>query len=338
MTNYPEAEQIRQIIDSADDLVIVQADNPDSDSLASALAMEHILGDLGKKIHLYCGVDIPSYLRHMKGSDRVRHELPHKFDASIIVDTSSDSLLGQLAKNGQKSWLASKPSIVLDHHATEPTIKFAKIICNHPAAATGEVIFELSQQLGWSLSPEAKKLLAMAIMGDSLGLTSESTSARTIHIVAELVEGGVSLTELEAARRSSMRRESELVHYKGLLLQRVEFHYDEKIATITIPWEEIEKYSPLYNPPMLVLDDMRLAKNTEVAVAFKLYNDGKITVKIRCNYGYGIADKLAEHFGGGGHPYAAGFKIIDSRSYEDIKNETIRVASKLLDGQEGTIN
>jgi len=121
------------------------------------------------------------------------------------------------------------------------------------------------------------------------------------------------------------------VHYKGRLLERVEFHDNNRIASITIPWEEIEKYSPLYNPPMLVLDDMRLAKGTAIAIAFKLYTDGKVTAKIRCNYGFAIADKLAEHFGGGGHPYAAGFKIVDGRSYQDIKTETIEHASELLD-------
>jgi phosphoesterase RecJ-like protein len=82
---------------------------------------------------------------------------------------------------------------------------------------------------------------------------------------------------------------------------------------------------------MLVLDDMRLAKNTQVAVAFKTYHDGKVTAKIRCNFGYAVADKLAEHFGGGGHAYAAGFKIQDGRSYEQIRKEFISEASKMLD-------
>ena len=81
---------------------------------------------------------------------------------------------------------------------------------------------------------------------------------------------------------------------------------------------------------MLVLDDMRLAKNTQIAIAFKTYRDGKVTGKIRTNYGIGIADKLAEHFGGGGHAYAAGFKIQDGRAYEDIKREFIDLTSKLL--------
>jgi len=80
--------------------------------------------------------------------------------------------------------------------------------------------------------------------------------------------------------------------------------------------------------------DMRLAKNTKIVIAFKVYDDGKITAKIRCNYGFGVGDKLAEHFGGGGHPYAAGFKITDGRGFETIKKETIETAVKLLSDRE----
>jgi phosphoesterase RecJ-like protein len=331
MTTYPQLRKIKQIIDEAKKIVVVQADNPDADSLASSLALEHVLGDLKKEVYLYCGVDLPSYLKYLPGSDRISQELPKQFDASIIVDTSSDSLLEQLNRSGHKSWLAAKPSIVIDHHTTEASISFASVMFVHPAVATGELVYELAAQLNWPLNSEAKKMLAVAILSDSLGLVSESTTARSVHIIGELVEGGVSLAELESLRRETLRRNPELIHYKGRLLQRVEFHDSGRVATVTIPWEEIEKYSPLYNPSMLVIDDMRLAEDTKVAVAFKLYPDGKVTAKIRTNYGFAIADKLAENFGGGGHPYAAGFKVTDGRGYEEVKKELIETASQLLD-------
>jgi nanoRNase/pAp phosphatase (c-di-AMP/oligoRNAs hydrolase) len=83
---------------------------------------------------------------------------------------------------------------------------------------------------------------------------------------------------------------------------------------------------------MLVMDDMRMTTGTHIAIAFKTYgNSDRITAKIRANQGYDIAGKLAEHFGGGGHAYASGFKIQDGRSFADVKAECIQVASKLLD-------
>lgn len=328
------ASDVQKIIGESNKIVIVQADNPDVDSLASALALEQILGDLGKDPLLYCGVDLPSYMSYLPGSDRVTTQLPKQFDLGIIVDTSSDTLLEQLRLRGQRGWLAAKPCLIIDHHATAPTIDFAELSYIDTAVSTGELIYRLAKELDWPLSLQAKDFIAMSILSDSLGLTSEATTAEAIRVIADLVEGGVKMAELENARRASMRREPELIHFKGRLLQRVQFHDNDRITTLEIPWEEIEKYSPLYNPSMLVIDDMRLGKDTAMAICFKIYRGSKITAKIRCNYGKGVADKLAEHFGGGGHAYAAGFKITDGRSFELVKSECLSVAAKLLDGLE----
>ena len=323
-------KQLKLLVDAAQSVVVMQADNPDGDSLASALALEQILGDLGKEPFLYCGVDMPTYLRHLPGWDRVSNELPNKFDLSIIVDTSSLSLFGNLEKSGQKQWVSSKPCIVIDHHDVKASIPFATLLINEPVVATGQILYEIAQELDWPLSQTAKEMIATSIMSDSLGLVSEGTTARTIHIIGELVEAGVSLSALDDARRQSMRKHPSLLPYKGELLKRVEFHNDNRIATITIPWEEIERYSSLYNPSMLVLDEMRMVEGTDIGIAFKVYHDGKVTAKIRANYGIGIANRLAEHFGGGGHAYAAGFKITDGRAFNEIKADCIRVTAELL--------
>lgn len=333
MLKYPEAKPIGEIITAAQKIVIIQADNPDSDSLASALALEHILGDLGKDPYLYCGVDVPSYLHYLAGWDRVSRDMPSQFDASIIVDTSSLSLLEQLNKTGAKPWVAAKPCIILDHHDTKSSIDFAKVTCQPVAVSTGEVIYELAGQLNWPLNDHAKDMIATSIMSDSLGLISDGTSARSIAIISELVEQGVSLAKLDDARRQLMRKSPELNTYKGQLLQRIEYFHDNQIATVTIPWSEIEKYSPLYNPSMLVIDDMRMTEGTDLAIAFKVYQDGHVTAKIRANYGRGVAAKLAEAFGGGGHPYASGFKTTKSTSVQQLQADCVELAHHLLTEQ-----
>lgn len=331
MTTYPESSQIADLIDGAHNIVIMQADNPDGDSLGSALALEQILGGIGKEPYLYCGVHVPDYLHHMPGWDRVSNELPPSFDLSIIVDTSADSLFETLNQTADRAKLNHKPCIVLDHHAVEPNIPYATVVLSARAVATGEVIYELATQLNWQLNLTAKNMVAVSIMADSLGLTSEGTSARSIHIIGELVDGGVSIAELENERRELMRKDPAIVAYKGALLQRIEYFADGRIAVIHIPWEEIEKYSHAYNPSMLVMDDMRFTTGVDVAIAFKTYKDGKITGKVRCNFGKTIAADLAKQFGGGGHPYASGFKLTNGKPYDTVKTEVVQAATELLD-------
>ncbi|MGH7237881.1 MAG: DHH family phosphoesterase, partial [Candidatus Saccharimonadales bacterium] len=229
------------------------------------------------------------------------------------------------------SVLRSQPLIIIDHHQSDASIDFASVRLNAAtAAATAEVIYELARQLNWEIPLTGLKPMAAAILSDSLGLTADYTSARTVHIIGEMVQAGVSLSSLENARRETSRKSPELVHYKGELLQRIEYFDNDSVAMVVIPWSEIETYSPLYNPPMLALEDMRLTTNTKVALALKLYPNGQVTAKIRSNYGSPVAAKLAEHFGGGGHDYASGFKLANCSDVDELKSAILGVCRELL--------
>jgi bifunctional oligoribonuclease and PAP phosphatase NrnA len=324
-------QEFINVLKKAEHIVVIQADNPDGDSLASSLTLEALLGNLAKKVTLYCGVEIPSYLRYMSGWDRIVHELPKKFDLSIIVDTSAVSLLESLGKSGELSWLRTKPCAILDHHATKPTIDFATVTINEDTVSTGELIYNIASEAGWEINNAMGELITYSILSDSLGLTSEAVKASSVKVLAELIENGVNLAKLDNERRKLQRKSAELTAYKGRLLQRIEYEAGGRLALLHIPWEEIEKYSYAYNPSMLVIDEMRMVEGVNLAIAFKTYPDGKVTAKIRSNYGIQIANTIAERFGGGGHVYAAGFKIVDGHSYNQIKSECIKLVSELLD-------
>lgn len=320
----------KQLLDSAQKIVIIQADNPDGDSLASSLAIEEVLSMAGKQVVMYCGVEIPGYLRYMNGWERVVHDLPNQFDLSIVVDTSALTLLETLQKSNQLGWIKAKPCAVIDHHATEQTIDFARVSIIEEAVSTGELLMMIFNDLEIEISQTAAEFLAYSILSDTLGLTGESVSSQTFKHMAELLDRGVSIAKLDDARRSLNKKSSRILEYKGSLLQRVLYSEDGRVAYIIIPWEEIERYSHEYNPSILVLDEMRMVENVQAAIAFKTYPDGKITAKIRTNYGYPVANKIAENFGGGGHSYASGFKITNGKNLETVKSDCIAFANKLV--------
>lgn len=329
---HAEVEQIRAIVADAQRIVVLQADNPDADSLGSALALENMLGTLGKAVYLYCSVDMPSYLRYLPGWDRVLNELPKQFDASIIVDASTLTLFERLQTSGQLHWLATKPAIVLDHHATvDNRLDLRGITLRSTEdSSTGELVYRIAHELGWPLDTTTGEYLMTAILGDTQGLSNDLAKPGTYRAMAELVELGVNRPLLEERRREYGKMPAEIFQYKAALISRTEFTAEGRIASVDIPQEEITKYSPKYNPVPLIHGDMLNTQNVAIAIVFKHYDDGRITGSIRCNNGYAVADKLAEHLGGGGHAYASGFKIVQGRPFNEVRSECLAFATELL--------
>jgi phosphoesterase RecJ-like protein len=303
-------DEILEEISEAEKILIIQGENPDGDSLASALALEEILESADKQVVLYCAVDMPRHLRFLSGWDRVTNELPSNFDLTLIVDTSSESLLERTLTDSQTPILRSRPMVILDHHDMEGTIPFHTLqLESSISSSTGELIQYLFGESDYSISLNAKKLLTTSIMFDTRGLTTDSATAETIRLVADYVESGVSLSELDDNRLLMNKRDLDITQLKGRLLERIEVFEDVGLASVDISWDEIEAYSDRYNPSILVLDEMRLINGVDIAIAYKTYPDGKILAKIRSNRNAPYAAELATIFGGGGHPNAAGFKL-----------------------------
>lgn len=328
---------IKPLITDAQKIVVIQAENPDGDSLGSALALEEILGDLGKDVVLYCAIDMPKYLRYIRGWDRVVKDWPTDREVAIIVDTSSALLLHDaLATPGVSSFLESHPVVVLDHHAeVESDLPFTHELINDlQAIAAGQVVYNLAIDAGWDINPQAAENMFAGMQSDSLGLTTQNVDGAAYSVAAELVKLGANPSELENRRREYMKKPADILAYKGELIGRIEYLLDGKLATVHIPWEDIEQYSDRYNPSVLVLDEMRLVDTVQIAVAIKTYPDGKLTGKIRANIP--IGGTVAGYFGGGGHDYASGFKVFEN--YDTIMQELVTAVDKALTDYEASIS
>ncbi len=329
-------DSILPLIQENQKFVIIQAENPDGDSLGSSLALEELLGEAGKDVTLYCAIDIPKYMHYIQGWDRVVKDWPTDRDVAIIVDTSAEALIQQALKQpGVRHFLESHPVILIDHHATEGDLPFDTISYVDPkAVATSEILYRLAKEAGWTITPSAAESMFVSIQADSLGLSTPSTTADSYQVAAELVALGANPSEVENRRREYMKKPADILKYKGELIGRIEYHLDGRLTTVHIPWAEIEEYSDRYNPSVLVLEEMRMVENVEVAVAIKTYPDGKLTGKVRVNAP--IADRIAGFFGGGGHQYAAGFKVFET--YDTILNELINATDKAITDYESSIS
>ena len=305
---------------------IIQAENPDGDSLGSAIALDYLLADRAST--LYCPVDIPKYLRYFPDWSRVTNEFDFRADGYIIVDTASTILLSKLLDDPAiKNRLYHTPVLVIDHHETPDDLDFPHqaIIETRPACA--DLIFQIAQANHFNLPQPAAEALYAGISSDTLGLVSASVTSDTMRTMAALIDLGVSPAVLDERRREFMKKSPRILDYKADLIKRVEYSLDGRLATVHIPFEEIQQYSDEYNPNVLILEELRLVEHVEVAVAIKTYPDGKLTGKIRTSVP--IADQIAGYFGGGGHPYAAGFRTYDT-TYDATVADLISMLPPLL--------
>ncbi len=321
-------EKFSNFIKDKQHICVIQAENPDGDSLGSALALEEALDD--KEISLYCPVDIPKYMRYFEGWSRVEIEFPYKADAFIIVDTASSTLLSKLLDDAAiRNCLYTAPVLVIDHHETAPDLDFDHEEIIEPVSSCALLLYRIFKDQNVTINAQCAENLLYGIESDTLGLTSQSTTAEDYRAAAELIDLGAKVADMEERRRDYMKKSARILDYKADLIKRVEYHLDGRLATVLIPFEDIQEYSDEYNPNVLILEELRLVEGVEIAVAIKTYPDGKLTGKIRASKP--IADQLAAFFGGGGHPYAAGFRIYED--YETTLPELIGATLKLLDQQ-----
>lgn len=310
-------------------ICVIQAENPDGDSLGSAIALDYLLPE--KEISLYCPIDIPKYLHYFSDWSRVTNEFDFKADGYIIVDTAAEVLLSKLLDDTAiRNRLYSAPVLVIDHHETEDDLNFPheSIIEVRPACA--ELIYKIAKKNKIGIEKEAAEAIFQGILSDTLGLTSVSMTAETFDIAGELTRLGADVSVLEDRRREFMKKSPRILDYKADLIKRIEYYLDGELAVVHIPWDDIREYSDEYNPNVLILEEMKLVEGVKVAVAVKTYPDGKVTGKIRSDSSAPVAEKVAGYFGGGGHPYAAGFKTYDT-TYEEVVRDLVKIVPELIE-------
>ncbi len=319
-------EQFREFLEGKQNLCIIQAENPDGDSLGSAIALDYILAD--KNVYLYCPVDIPRYLHYFKDWSRVEIDFDYKADGYIIVDTASKILLSRLLNDTAiRNCLYTKPVLVIDHHETADDLDCPHESIIEPLPACADLIYKIAQANHLPISQPAAEAIYLAISSDTLGLVSNSVTSDTMRVMADLIDLGADPFRLEEERREYMKKSPRILDYKADLIKRIDYSLDGQLATVLIPFDEIQEYSDEYNPNVLILEELRLVEGVIVAISIKTYPDGKVTGKIRTSKP--IAEQIAGYFGGGGHPYAAGFRTYDT-SYEEIIADVVKIIPQLL--------
>ncbi|MGB8331904.1 MAG: bifunctional oligoribonuclease/PAP phosphatase NrnA [Polyangiales bacterium] len=161
---------------------------PDADSLGSALGLIRTLRAIGKQATLFMPESVPSSLLFLMEGEQGVAEIPEgtRFDATWILDIAAKALLPPRFPSPE----VTGPVIVLDHHHAHDDVGDI-VVRDTGAAATGEVVVRLIEELGLQSLPEgAATPLYAAIVSDTGGFRYATTKPATLRLGARLVEQG----------------------------------------------------------------------------------------------------------------------------------------------------
>ncbi len=317
-------------IKKADSILLHCHPSPDPDSVGSALAMKFALEQLGKKVTVIKGdSEIPKAFMHFPGADSIVRknffEVDLKdFDLFIAQDSGSIEMVSRIKPI---IFPESLKVIVIDHHKTNT--KYGSInLVDSTYPATGQLLFDVFNEWGITITPEIASNLFIGIYTDTGGFKYEGTGESTFKTAGELVGIIPNFNRLIAQMENS--NTPKLLAYEGLALSSIETFLDGKVAISSVSCKELQdKGIPKSETGAgFISSIMRSVGSWNIVCAVIESEPGKVKLSFRTNDASKFdVSKIAVAFGGGGHKAAAGG--ISNLPIEEVKKQVVEKIKEL---------
>ncbi|MGI6587788.1 MAG: DHH family phosphoesterase [Peptococcia bacterium] len=302
------------------EIILLIHEKPDGDCLGSALALGHHLSSEGYHPVLYHPEPIPVCYDFLPGQDLIKiyreKELPK--DRPIIAVDCADPgrILYSLPQD--------VPIINIDHHSSNSYFGDFNLV-NSEAAATGEIIFELLSETQKRISSPIATCLYVALSADTGSFRYSNTTAKTFRIAGELLNLGANI-ELIRVHLFDRRPLTELLIIK-LALAKVQFSLNGKIVWSVLSYPELSAHNLLNTDTESIISLLRSVEGVEAALVFKEIEREKVKISFRSKKVLDV-NILANEFGGGGHPRAAGCSL--EGNLKELTTKVIRRTESCL--------
>ncbi|MFH1437759.1 MAG: DHH family phosphoesterase [Pseudomonadota bacterium] len=305
-------EEVTRLMASAGTFLVMSHRNPDGDAIGSALAVRHLLEAQGKKATVWVPDEVPSCYRFLPGAHEIVRSLPaaEAFDATIVVDTADPALLAEPVPLRETSGTVA----IIDHHATGKA--WGDIYLNIPAAAVGEIIFDLARAMSAELNLAFAECVYVAVMTDTGSFHYSSTTPKVMRLAAECLELGVlpwkmALNVYETFPQGRLGLLSDV-------LSTLEVDLGGRFATVTASLDMLARRG--LGPDALedFVNFPRGIEGVQVAALIRERDDGAVRVSLRSR-GRVDVSLVALRFGGGGHHAAAGCTFKQAAGMDEVR-------------------
>lgn len=302
MINPEALHQATILLERSSRPLLISHPRPDGDTIGSALALRLALLALGKSPIIACEHPLSQNLAYLPGAKYYVDDVHEGVDIDLVVavDMSDLSRTGTIYKD---AWRNNLPLLVIDHHMTNNAFGDVNLV-DPDAAATAVLVVDLIASLGIEVKDDIATCLLVALLTDTRGLRTLSTTPSVLRLVSKLIEAGGNYIAV-------MQKTLDSVPYLqmrawGMALDRLELEKDFAWTTFPVQVKDKLDIDDHYDLDLANLLS-RVAEANLVAVFIEM-RDNSVKVSMRARPGYNVAS-IAMGMGGGGHELAAGFTM-----------------------------
>ena len=321
-------KEILKTLSKAKNITITGHRNPDVDCIASCLGLSLLVKKIFKRKAIVVNTDkIQRDLQNLPLIDKVifnvtEKTLPKK-DVLVVLDSGDIDRIG---------WIADildeyNEVIFIDHHKVRNIKGVTMFYDDIKAAATCEIIFDIFYSYLKNFDSTIATLLYCGLSTDTGGFVFSNTTEKTLSAASKLMGKGVIIESLGNVVRKRYTR----VDVAALMeiYRRMIIDEDTKIGYIclqdTINGHSMKEITVSASDLLIQMEDVFIG-----FIIHESEEDFRVSMRSRINKNI---REVAESFGGGGHPKAAGFTVSKKDwTKEKLINEIKNKLLKLLNG------
>jgi phosphoesterase RecJ-like protein len=296
-------QRILEGIRESETVCVVGHVRPDGDCIGSQLGLAMALQNQGKKVTCWNEDLMPRKLAFLDPEQLLQPPKPgRRFDLVVATDCASFERLGTVGECIHDR----KLFINIDHH--QSNTRYADI--NWIAAkqpSTGELIFRLLRAANWAITPPIADCLFTAISTDTGSFQYPNTRPNTYYVAGKLVDRGANLAKVcnEVYQSYPLSRVRLLRHVYN------HFHltHNDRIAYFWLKKADYARTGAAQDDSEGLIDHIRDIEPVVVACLFEELETDLTRISLRSKSQAVDVNEIAQKFGGGGHPAAAGARI-----------------------------
>ncbi len=325
------SESLLEVIRKTNNIVLATHANPDGDALGSLIGLADTLEAMGKQVFRYLEEPVSHLYEFLPDTSLMQTEISALQDFArqagddilcISLDCGDRKRLGENADE----LMNIRPFMVIDHHKNNNGFGNLAWI-DSDRSSTGEMVFDLAEALGYTISEKAAVALFAAIVTDTGSFRYESTSAHTFNVARKLVELGVKPDQVTSHLYDNYT--AGRLQLLQQVLATMEIYGGGRVAIIQVTTDMLENTGCSLIDTENFINLPRSVTSVKVAVFLKEIGSDIVSVSLRAKDSCDVAD-VAAQFGGGGHRNAAGFRA-SMTTLDEVRDRVLSVLLKEFD-------